>query len=197
MARHQYYGVERLIRSLKSSTVPLVMAVALFIVLLFTNKASGEVFHSRYLRFSLPEGWTCDQEGSEFVCMPPHPKGKKVGEIFVLAAKYQGDIDNLPNYMQELKKNKSKTNESSLVDGPKIDDEIAGISWVEATHFGSEIEGFYTTYMATVTNGLAVLVTFSARKDDYPQFKELIRPCIQSLEIRKDWRSQVAAPPKK
>jgi hypothetical protein len=197
MARGQYREFGSLIRSPRSTRGLLMSAILLAVGLLFANKASAEVFQSRFLRFSLPEGWKCDQEGSEFVCMPPHPKGKKVSMIFVLAAKYPGDIDNLPSYMEELKKNKSKTGESSLVDGPKIDDNIGGVSWVEATHIGSEIEGFYTIYMATVTDGLAVLVTFSVHKDQYQQFKELVRPCIESLEVKKGWRNQQSAPTKK
>ena len=152
------------------------------------SPVSAEVFESRFLRFSLPEGWKCDQEGTEFVCEPVHPKGHKVSMIIILAAKYQGDFDTLPNYMEYLRKNKSISGGSSLTEGPKIDDDIGGLSWVEATHYESELKGFYTTYLATVTQGLAVLVTFSASKDNYPHFHDMIRPCIQSLEIKKDWR---------
>jgi hypothetical protein len=156
--------------------------------------ASAEVFESRFLRFSLPEGWKCDLEGSEFVCEPAHPKGHKVSMIIILAAKYQGDFDTFPNYMEYLRKNKSVTGRSSLVEGPKINNEIGSVSWVEATHYESELKGFYTTYLATVTEGLAVLVTFSASKDKYPQFRDMIRPCIQSLEIKKDWRPKPSDP---
>lgn len=155
-----------------------------------SSPVSAEVFESRFLRFSLPEGWKCDQEGTEFVCEPVHPKGHKVSMIIILAAKYQGDFDTLPNYMEYLRKNKSVTGGSSLTVEPKIDDDIGGLSWVEATHYESELKGFYTTYLATATQGLAVLVTFSASKDNYPQFRDMIRPCIQSLEIKKDWRTK-------
>jgi hypothetical protein len=140
----------------------------------------------------LPEGWKCDLEGSEFVCEPTHPKGHKVSMIIILAAKYQGDFDTFPKYMEYLSKNKSVTGGTSLVDGPKVNNAIGNLSWVEATHYGSELKGFYTVYLATVTDGLAVLVTFSASKNDYPQSRDMIRPCIQSLGIKKDWRQKLS-----
>jgi tartrate dehydratase beta subunit/fumarate hydratase class I family protein len=65
---------------------------------------------------------------------------------------------------------------------------------VEATHFESEIPGYYTIYMATVSNGLAVLVTFSVRKNEYLAFKDLVLPCIESLQIKKDWSKPPSTP---
>jgi len=112
--------------------------------------------------------------------------------IIILAAKYQGDFDTFPKYMEYLSKNKSVTGGTSLVDGPKVNNAIGNLSWVEATHYGSELKGFYTVYLATVTDGLAVLVTFSASKNDYPQSRDMIRPCIQSLGIKKDWRQKLS-----
>jgi hypothetical protein len=176
-----------LCRLIVGSTLLLALCLA------FANDVGAEVFESHYLRFSLPEGWKCDQEGSEFVCEPTHPKGHKVAMIIILTAKYQGDADSLPNYEEYLKRNKSITGGSSLVEGPKINSEIGNISWVEATHYESELKGFYTTYLATVSNGLAVLVTFSASKDKFPNFREMIRPCIQSLQIKDDWRPRAPA----
>jgi hypothetical protein len=197
MARIQRYRVEDLIALPRPTLVAVILGIVLSAGLLFPAEASAEVFESRFLRFSLPEGWKCDLEGSDYVCEPPHPKGQKLSMIFVLAAKYPNDSDNLPSYMEELKRNKSMTNGSSLVDGPKIDSDISGISWVEATHFESEIKGYYTIYMATVSNELAVLVTFSVRKNEYQQFKDLVRPCIESLEVKKNWRTQQSTPNKK
>jgi hypothetical protein len=197
MAKIQRYRVGNLIALPLPTLVAGILCIVFLAGLSFPAMASAEVFESRFLRFSLPEGWKCDLEGSEYVCEPPHPKGQKQSMIFVLAAKYPNDSDNLPSYMEELKRNKSMTNGSSLVDGPKIDSDIGGVSWVEATHFESELKGYYTIYMATVSNGLAVLVTFSVRKNDYQQFKDLVRPCIESLEVKKNWRSQQSTQNKK
>jgi len=166
------------------------------LLLVFATTASAETFESRFLRFSLPEGWKCDQEGSEFVCEPTHPKGQKVSMIIILTAKYQGDADSLPKYEEHLKANRSQSGGNSLVDGPKIDNEIGDIAWVEATHYESELKGFYTTYLATVSKGIAILVTFSASKNNFPQFRQMIRPCIRSLQIKDDWRSTPAPPTK-
>jgi hypothetical protein len=184
----------RLIAHAQTIIVAGMVVVLVLVGFVRVPTASAEVFESRFLRFSLPEGWKCDLEGSEYVCEPPHPKGQKQSMIFVLAAKYPNDSDNLPGYMEELRRNKSMTHGSSLVDGPKIDSNINGLSWVEATHFESELQGYYTIYMATVSNGLAVLVTFSVRRNEYMRFRDLVRPCIESLEVKKNWRSPPSVP---
>jgi hypothetical protein len=160
----------------------LAFVAAASVVLLAT--ASAETFKSSFLTFSLPTGWHCDLEGSEYVCEPTHPRGHKVSMIIILAAKYAGDKDTVADYEAYLRGNRSVTGGSSLVDGPRINNDIGKVAWLEATHFESELKGFYTTYVATVQDGIAVFVTFSASKDAFPTFREMIRPCIQSLAIK-------------
>lgn len=50
---------------------------------------------------------------------------------------------------------------------------------MDALHLESEIPGFYTRYLATVKDGIGVLVTYSVSKNKYqeyaPQFEELVK----------------------
>jgi hypothetical protein len=192
----RYTGQPR--KALARSLRRLSFAISLAVILLAGARSSmAEVFESRYLRFSLPEGWKCDLEDHVFVCEPPHPKGQKVNKIIMFAVKYPGADDNLSSYMEYLKTNRSTTNGSSLIDGPRIDTDLGAVSWVEATHYESELKGFNTTYLATVSNGLALLVTFSGGKDGFSEFQQMMKPCIRSLEIKKNWRIAERQPGKK
>jgi hypothetical protein len=67
--------------------------------------------------------------------------------------KLRNASDTLPGYMDHLRANLSITKGSSLIEGPQINEEIGKVSWVEATHFESELEGYYTTYLATTWDG--------------------------------------------
>jgi hypothetical protein len=104
-------------------------------------------------------------------------------EVPRATAKLQGEHDSLPEYMTQLRK-------PGVVDGPKIDNDISKVAWVEATLFESELKGYYTKYLATVWDGIAILVTFSVHKDSYAQFQSLILPCIRSLELKSDWKKK-------
>jgi hypothetical protein len=156
-----------------------IVAVGMLVV----PDALGEVFESKYLRFRLPDGWHCKLEGSEFTCEPPVVRGQKLPMLIILAAKIQGEHDTLPDYMAHLR-------QFATVEVPRINNDIGKVAWVDATAFESEVPSFYTRYLTTVSDGIAILVTFSAHKDRYPQFQSLITPCIRSLEIKSDWKKR-------
>ncbi|MGA2877301.1 MAG: hypothetical protein ABSE82_17435 [Nitrososphaerales archaeon] len=153
------------------------------VIIALSPPASAEVFQSKFLSFRLPDGWKCKFEDQVFTCQPPVARGEKLSMIIILAAKLQGEHDSLPEYMTQLRK-------PGVVDGPKIDNDISKVAWVEATLFESELKGYYTKYLATVWDGIAILVTFSVHKDSYAQFQSLILPCIRSLELKSDWKKK-------
>ena len=78
----------------------------------------------------------------------------------------------------------------STTDGPRINSDIGRVAWVEATQYESEVPKFYTKYLATVWDRIALLVTFSAHKDSWDHFQSLIVPCIKSLEVKDDWKKK-------
>ena len=177
------YGVEQLSRSRGGRLIfGLLLATALCLAV-NPPQARAEVFQSRFLRFRLPDGWKCKLEENVFSCEPPVTRGQKLPMLIVLAAKLQGSQDTLPDYMIHLRK-------PSTVDGPKINNNIGEVAWVEATLYESEVKNFYTKYLATVWDGIALLVTFSAHKDSWDQFQPLIAPCIKSLEVKDDWKKK-------
>ena len=60
---------------------------------------------------------------------------------------------------------------------------IDGREWVDAVQENSEVKGYTTRYLATVTERLAVLVTFSARKELFAEFKKEIQPVVEQLKV--------------
>jgi hypothetical protein len=164
-------------------------AVALLVSICTLPEARAEVFDNDYLRFRLPDGWKCQLEDDVFVCQAPLPKGHKYTTIIMLTAKIASEEDTLPDYIAHLRQNLAKGSKGpSLVEGPRINNGLGKVSWVEATHLGSEIPYYYTTYFATTTDGLSIVVTFSAHQRYFQEFRKLIAPCIQSLQVKSDWK---------
>jgi hypothetical protein len=152
-------------------------------LLTLSVQSRAEVFESTFLKFRLPDGWKCKFEEDVFTCQPPLPKGQKHSMLIIVTAKYQGEGDTLPDYMIHLRT-------PGTIDGPKINNSIGKVAWVEATLLDSELKGYYTKYLTTVWDGVAILVTFSVHKDSYPRFQSLIAPCIQSMELKSDWKKK-------
>ena len=60
---------------------------------------------------------------------------------------------------------------------------IADLPWVDGMHDGSEVTGYFTRYMVTVREKVAVLVTFSAHKEHFSKYSEDFRMAIDSLRV--------------
>jgi hypothetical protein len=147
-------------------------------LMLFAPAVQAEQFANAFLSFALPRGWTCDQEGGEFVCSPPHPAGDKSPAIMIFAGKLAGPDDTLNAYRARLSLDPPATGRGTIVRPPTLNT-ILGTIWVDATLFGSELADFYTRYLATTKDGIAVLYTFSAHRS---QFEELQGAAIQAVE---------------
>jgi hypothetical protein len=159
-----------------------------FVLILFTlatffaASAHAAEFENGYLSFALPQGWTCDQEETEFVCLPPHPTGQKSHATMILAAKLAGLNDTLSSYQDRLDRNPPATGTGSIVRHPALV-AINGTIWVDATLFGSELPDFYTRYLATTKDGIAVLYTFSAHKSVYADLSGGAIQAIDTLRL--------------
>jgi len=60
---------------------------------------------------------------------------------------------------------------------------ISDHDWVDGLHLGSEISTYYTRYLATTKQNVAVLVTFSAHKKVYTKFSNDFFKAILSLRV--------------
>jgi len=143
-----------------------------------------EKFANSFFEFELQPGWQCAREGMETICsVGPKPHSA----IAILALKYRGKEDSLEAYQKHLDKpitietSDRKTMVSELRELRRR--WISDHEWVESVHYQSEVPNYVTHYLATVTSHLGMLVTFSAHKDRYEQYKREFYPMVESLIV--------------
>ncbi|MBB4189294.1 hypothetical protein GGE07_005976 [Sinorhizobium terangae] len=161
-------------------------AVGLFIAN-SAGMALGEDFKNSYVRFSLPTGWTCRAEGTEFVCDPPHLNGQPVPAIMIMTAKISGPDDNLTAYIEHLKAAARAVGPDAMMQAPTLRT-INGVAWVDCTIEGSEIKNYRTRYLAVSKNGVAILYTLSAHKDYFDKLIGSAILAVNTLQVLDDWK---------
>ena len=142
----------------------------------------AEKFENIYLSFNLPDGWTCQQEGTEFVCRAPNPSNKNHVAMMIMTAKEPGPDDTLAAYVEHL--GKIAPAKGASVVKPPVQTNLQGTLWIDATLLGSEVPNYYTRYMATVKDNIAVLYTFSVHKSRYQDFAGVSTLAVQTLQIK-------------
>jgi hypothetical protein len=55
--------------------------------------------------------------------------------------------------------------------------------WVDGMHLGSEVGPYFTRYLATIKDRIAILVTFSAHKEHYTKYSGDFIKAIESLKV--------------
>jgi len=160
----------------------LVLPALLFLSL----AAEGKTFKNSYVSFDVPDNWTCIQEGVAWTCTPQGAVESKEA-VIVVAAKVAGPEDNLPaflNFLKQPKKIPTKvgTPMPSAVMYAQMR-QLGGGNWVQAQHLGSEIQEFYTLYLATVKDQLAILISFSSERNQYTKYNPIFDKAIKSLKI--------------
>ena len=163
------------------------LRIAALALLAMTTYAAAMEFRSSYLRFELPDGWTCRLEVTEFVCSPPLAAGEKASSIMIFTAKEEGPDDSFTEYRKHLESEGEKRGPGGVIKPPTIM-RIGDTLWIDATISGSEIPNYYTRYLATVKNGIALLVTFSAHSSVFDQLSGQAALAIHTARILDDWR---------
>ncbi len=154
--------------------------------LCFIQAAHAKLWENQFIQFELPKDWRCVLEGAEWVCQGDDPENKKEA-IIVLAAKYKGEKDTLDSYQAYLQSPKAwKTNQGKeLISEVKYAKtiSIADHPWVDGFHMSSEVEGYFTRYLATVKEDLGVLVTYSVAKSRYSEYVPMFETLVKSLRV--------------
>lgn len=160
-----------------------------FIMQLLALTASAKIFQNSYVSFELPDNWACELEGTEWVCVNKFTKkfNEKKDAVIILTAKEKGPSDSLEAYETHLKTprklmNSKAQNYESVLKQVK-QRKISLQSWVDGLHLGSEVQNYYTRYLATTKGQIAILVTFTAHKDQYSKYANDFIRAIQSLKI--------------
>ncbi len=156
------------------------------ILLLFSNTSQAKLFHNAYVQFELPDRWDCNIEGTEWICSSENRVDSKES-IIILTAKEVGPQDSFPVYENYLKTPK----QVQLANGKTVLSQVKNIRsrkindqpWVDSLHLGSEIPGYYTRYLATIKDKIAILVTLSAHQKYYTKYSNDYFKAVESLRV--------------
>lgn len=155
-----------------------------FILLSFS--AQAKVFRNAYISFEMPETWKCNLEQTEWVCRSEQSKESKEA-IIILTAKEVGPTDTFPLYENHLNEpinsNLKGTSQISKVVYKSKTVLINDQNWLDSLHMGSEVANYFTRYLATIKDRIAILVTFSAHKQFYTKYSQDFFKAVMSLRV--------------
>lgn len=158
-----------------------------FALILLTFSAHAKVFRNAYIAFEMPESWKCNLEQTEWVCRSEQSKESKEA-IIILTAKEVGPTDSFALYESHLSTaiplplKAGGTSPSKVVYKSK-NVQINDQQWVDGLHMGSEVNNYFTRYLATIKDKIAILVTFSAHKDYYTKYSQDFFKAVMSLRV--------------
>jgi len=161
----------------------------LILIFLFSANSHAERFRNSYISFEMPPNWNCIREHTETVCTSRFSQKSKEA-IIILTAKEAGPSDTFTAYTTYLKTPKQIQSANGKVTPSKIihlrDRMINNQKWVDGMHLGSEVTAYYTRYLATIKDRIAILVTFSAHKAHYTKYSNDFIKAIDSLIVVAD-----------
>lgn len=157
-------------------------------LLLLAPVAEAKMFRNSYISFELPAKWECVLNETEWVCRNTDTAGQKDKEaIIILTAKEVGPSDSLAAYEGYLKT--PRTLPSTL--GTPIQSQVKSVMqkqinghvWIDGMHLSSEVRDYYTRYLATVKDRIAILVTFSAHMLHYTKYSSDFFRAVETLHV--------------
>lgn len=161
------------------------LAILGFLALAPLN-VQAKTFANAYVSFELPDKWACVLEQTEWVCRPSAIEAAPQA-IIILTAKEVGPSDSLAAYEQHLKTPRvvpSRTGQPLQSQILKVETrQISGHPWVDGMHKASEVPNYFTRYLATTKDKIAVLVTFSAHQAHYTRYSGDFFKAIESLRV--------------
>lgn len=162
-----------------------ILFFAIFFLLCQTTTA--KVFRNAYLAFEMPDHWNCSLEQTEWVCRSGDSKEAKEA-IIILTAKEVGPSDSFQIYETYLNqpikvKIRSLAGDQSKIIYKSKNSQINSHAWIDGLHLGSEVPNYYTRYLATIKESVAILVTFSAHKDFYTKYSQDFLKAVMSLQV--------------
>jgi hypothetical protein len=148
--------------------------------------AHAKVFRNSYISFELMETWKCDLEQTVWVCRTDVAKDAK-DAIIIFTAKEVGPTDSFAQYSTFLGKPrvldpKNPAAVSKVMYAPK-QIQVNDHPWIDGLQMGAEVPNYFTRYVVTIKDKIAILVTFSAHKDRYTKYSQDFYKAIMSLRV--------------
>ncbi len=173
----------------KRSLTPVQLLFVFFVSIISFKSLNtqAKIFRNAYIAFELPDGWNCSLEATEWVCRSQDAVSSKEA-IIIFTAKEIGPTDNFAIYEQTMNTERTLTSkagspvQSQVVQKAK-QVKINDAAWVDGMQKGSEIPNYYTRYLATIKERIAILATFSAHRDFYAKYSNAFFKAITSLRV--------------
>lgn len=171
---------------LKKFVQPTLNIIIICLICLNTPKATARNFKNAYISFDMQDNWKCNLEQTEWVCRAEDPQEAKEA-VIILTAKEKGPTDTFPIYQSHMNNPINTLSKSGPITSTvtyqskflKINDQ----DWLDGLHRDSEIQNYFTRYLATIKNQIAILVTFSAHKNAYSKHSPNFDKTIRSLRV--------------
>ncbi len=153
----------------------------------FLPLVQAKTFKNAYISFELPQNWNCKLENTDWVCRVDNEKEFKEA-IIVFTAKETGPTDTIDQYVSHLGTPQptafkgSQGSVSKVIYQPQKSP-INNQMWIDGLHMSSEVNNYYTRYLATIKDRIAILITFSAHKDFYTKYNSDFFKSVSSLQV--------------
>lgn len=162
--------------------LPMILAPILMAI-----PTQAKVFRNAYIAFEMPETWKCNLEVTEWVCRAEGGKESKEA-IIILTAKEVGPADTFALYENHLNssiplKLKTGTMAPSKIAYKAKTVNINDQPWIDGLHLASEVPNYFTRYLATIKDNIAILVTLSAHKNYYTRYSQEFYKTVMSLKV--------------
>jgi len=161
------------------------IALSIAFFALSSRPANAAIFKNEYVSFELADRWRCTFEQTEWICRTNEQGTSEA--IIILTAKQVGPQDTLDAYQSFLKQPRkivSRTGQPLMSTVYQVKKEsINNQVWVDGFHFSSEVPNYYTRYLASIKDNIAVLVTFSAHKLYFTKYSADFFHAIRSLNV--------------
>lgn len=152
------------------------------------------LFENSFLKMNLPPGWSCisNTSGTTWICQSADEKVKS-DSMIVLASRPaqippQG-TDSLEHFSAALSSPKKSEDAEGkpLISTVQFNGRLkmSGLEWIDSTHSNSELKGFHTRYLMTVSEGNAVGLTLSVHSPKLAEYRSVFEEIIKSVELKK------------
>lgn len=157
------------------------------VIYLNASKSEARTFKNAYISFEMQDNWACKLEQTEWVCRSEDPQEAKKA-IIILTAKEKGPTDTFQIYESHMNgaiETKTKAGSSMIskivykANQVKYNDQ----TWLDGLHQSSEVQNYYTRYLATIKDEIAILVTLSAHNKEYANFSADFDKTVRSLRV--------------
>jgi len=159
----------------------------LFLLALVPIDAESRTFKNAYISFEMQDNWKCNLEQTEWVCRAEDPQEAKEA-VIILTAKEKGPTDSFPIYENHINNpintvSRAGTPLTSAVKYKAQNQKINDQPWLDGLHQDSEVQNYFTRYLATIKDQIAILVTFSAHNKLYAKHSPNFDKTIRSLRV--------------